>query len=395
VTTASGTVETLLTAARTLAPLIRQHADEAERSRRLPEPVVTALAEAGLFRMLTPRALGGLEVPPLDFYRVVEEVASADGSAGWCLFIGGAGPVLGARLGDAASAEIFGRNPLVITGGAVYPFGKAVVTQGGFTVSGRWSYASGCQHCAWLAAFCQVFDGDMPRTRDDGPDIRVVVVPAKSVTIHDTWDVSGLAGTGSHDFTIEPLFVPAAYTYALRPDEPLGRAYQGPLYRFPFWGLFTVPIGAVALGIAQGALDACLESAATRGRSGRAELLRDRPTFQAKVGETASLIRAARAWLHASAQQAWEATVAGRSASLQERADLILAGTHATHTAAAAVRMAYTEAGGSANYRRSPLQRALRDIHAATQHVGIAPHWFEEAGRLLLGFAPSRPIVLL
>lgn len=394
--TRSGMNDSLLEAVHSLEHLIRQHADEAERNRRQSQLVVTGLAEAGLFRMLTPQALGGFEVSPRTFYLVVEETARIDGSTGWCLFIGGGLPILGACIGDAASAEVFGRDPHVIGAGAVYPFGQAVVTGGGHMVSGRWSYSSGCQHSSWLAVFCHVFEGGAPRLTEAGtPEVRVAFVPTKEAVIHDTWDVSGLAGTGSHDFTIDAVFVPETYSYRLRPGEPRGSAYQGPLYRFPFWGTFTVPIGAVALGIAQGALEVCMELAQGKGRSGRTELLRDRPTFQAKLGESVALIRSARAWLHAAVEQAWDGTVTRGAASLEERTDLFLAGTHATHTAAAVVRTVYTEAGGSANYRRSPLQRALRDIHAATQHVGIAPHWFEEAGRLLLGLPPSRPIILV
>ena len=212
----------------------------------------------------------------------------------------------------------------------------------------------------------------------------------REAAIHDTWDVSGLAGTGSQDFTIQPVFVPEDYSYHLRPGAPRGAAFQSPLYRFPFWGIFTVPIGAVALGIAQSAVDSCMDFAQGRGRSGRSELHRDRPTFQAKLAESVALLRSARAWLHTTVTDVWNATIARGSASL--------AGTDGSRscgnardpdTAATVVRTVYTEAGGSANYRRSPLQRALRDVHAATQHVGVGPHWFEETGRLLLGLSPS------
>ena len=386
----------LLDAVRGLEPLIREHADDAERNHHLSQPVVAGLAKAGLFRMLTPQQLGGYEVSPLTFFHVVEETARIDGSTGWCLFIGGGIPVQGAFIADAAAAEIFGRDPHVIGAGAVYPPGRAVTTAGGHMVSGRWSYSSGCQHSSWLTVFCNVLDGDTPRLSAMGtPEVRVAFVPTREAVIHDTWDVSGLAGTGSHDFTIHPRFVPGDYSYRLTPGEPRGAAFQGPLYRFPFWGIFTVPIGAVALGIAQGAVDSCMDIAQARGRSGRSELLRDRPTFQAKLAENVALLRSARAWLHTAATDVWNATIARGSASLAERTDLVLAGTHATHTAATVVRTVYTEAGGSANYRRSPLQRALRDVHAATQHVGVGPHWFEEAGRLLLGLSPSRSIILV
>jgi alkylation response protein AidB-like acyl-CoA dehydrogenase len=167
------------------------------------------------------------------------------------------------------------------------------VTEGGYRVSGRWSYSSGCQHSTWLTVFCDVFNGDTPRLTDEGtPELRVAFVPTKQAIIHDTWDVSGLAGTGSHDLTIEPVFVPEAYSYRFWPGAPRYGVFQGPLYRFPFWGIFSVPIGAVALGIAQSAVDASMEIAQGRGRSGRPKLHRDRPTFQAKLAESVASLRA-------------------------------------------------------------------------------------------------------
>src|SRR5262249_44303941 len=160
--------ETLLSAVRALEPLIRQHADEAESNRRLSTPVVRALVEAGIFRMCTPLALGGLEVSPLTFYRIVEEVARLDGSTGWCVFIGGASPLVGTYLSEQAAEEMFGRDPFVVIGGAAAPSGRAVVSEGGYLVSGRWPYASGCQHCAWLFGFCHVVEGDQPRLTSTG-----------------------------------------------------------------------------------------------------------------------------------------------------------------------------------------------------------------------------------
>ena len=206
-------LERFLSAVRGLAPLIREHADAAERQRRLSQPVVTALAEAGIFRMYTPHALGGFEVEPLTFYRVVEEIARLDGSTGWCAFIAGCNPLMGAYLSDHAAAEVFGRDPHVITAGVVFPYGKAIVRDGGYVVSGHWSYASGCQHCAWIFCFCNVFDGDQIRLTAGGePEVRAIFVPMAQVSVVDTWEVSGLAGTGSHDVVLEQVFVPEAYT---------------------------------------------------------------------------------------------------------------------------------------------------------------------------------------
>jgi alkylation response protein AidB-like acyl-CoA dehydrogenase len=390
-------LDQLLRAVHALEPLIRAHADEAEQNRRLSPVVVTALAEAGIFRMYTPRALGGLEVDPLTFYRVVEAIARIDGSTGWCVFIGGGNPLLGAFLADEAAEKIFGSDPQVITAGVVHPYGAAVVSDGGYRVTGRWSYASGCQHSSWIFCCCQVFDGDQLRLTDDGqPDVRLFFVPSGLVSIVDTWEVSGLAGTGSHDVVIDQVFVPSAYTCAFKPGiTPRCTRYQSPVYRYVLYASFALPIGAVALGIAQGAMDTCLELAQSKKPSVGTEMLRDRPLFQVRLAEAVALVRAARAWLHAAVRQTWQSHLANGQVSFDERADLLLAAANATRSAAAAVDILYTAAGASANYRRSPLQRALRDVHAATQHVGTAAPQFESAGRMLLGLPPLQSLILI
>jgi len=394
--TAQEASATLLNAVDTLEPLIRQHADEAERHRRLALPVVRALTEAGIFRMCVPLTLGGLEVPPLTFYRVVEAVARLDGSTGWCTFIGGAGGLVGAYLAQQTAEEMFGRDPRVVIAGSVAPAGRATVVEGGYRVSGRWPYASGCQHCTWLFGLCHVLEGDQPRLTATGtPEVRGVLIPAAQATIlEDTWEVSGLAGTGSHDFTVAHVFVPDAYTWCFGPDMPRGPHYQGPLYRFPLVGLFRLPVSAVALGIAQGALEACLALAPAKRTLIGTGVLRDQPFFQARIAEAVALVRAARAWLHTAVQQAWASTLTSGTAFVTERADLLLAAVNATRNAAEAVQLVYTVAGGTANYRHSALQRALRDVHAVTQHIGTAPQQYEDAGRMVLGLEPLQPILL-
>jgi indole-3-acetate monooxygenase len=387
----------LLSVVQGLEPLIRAHAGEAEDNRHLSPVVVSALAEAGIFRMYTPRALGGFEVDPLTFYRVVEAVARIDGSTGWCVFIAACNALLGAFLADEAAEDVFGRDLQGIVAGVVHPYGRAVVGADGYRVTGRWSYASGCQHSTWIFCCCEVFDGDQRRHMEDGePDLRLFFIPMGQVSIIDTWDVSGLAGTGSHDVAIDQVRVPPAYTCAFKPGmTPHGARYQSPVYRYVLYASFALPISAVALGIAQGALDACLELARSKKSHAGSEMLRDRSLFQVRLAEAVALVRSARAWLHATVQQTWESHLAHGQVTFDERAELLLAAANATRSAAAAVDTLYTAAGASANYRRSPLQRALRDIHAATQHVGTAAPQFESAGRMLLGLPPLQPLILI
>jgi alkylation response protein AidB-like acyl-CoA dehydrogenase len=390
-------LDRFLRAVRGLEPLIREHADAAEQQRRLSQPVVTALAEAGIFRMYTPHALGGFEVEPLTFYRVVEALARIDGSTGWCAFIAGCNPLMGAYLADQAAAEVFGRNPHAIIAGVVFPYGKAVVRDGGYVMSGHWSYGSGCQHSTWVFCFCNVFDGDQIRLTASGePEVRALFVPMAQVSIVDTWDVSGLAGTGSHDVVIDEVFVSGEYTCAFGPGmTPQSTYYQSLLYRYPLYVSFALPIGAVTLGIAQGAVDAGLELAQAKRPAGTTTLLQERTMFQIRLAEAVALVRSARAWLHATVQQAWETVQARGEVSFAARADILLAAANATRSAASAVDIVYTAAGATANYRSSPLQRALRDVHAATQHMGTAPQQFESAGRMLLGLQPLQPLILI
>jgi alkylation response protein AidB-like acyl-CoA dehydrogenase len=205
-----------------------------------------------------------------------------------------------------------------------------------------------------------------------------------------------LAGTGSHDVVIDEVFVHNDYTCAFGPGmQILSTYYQGPLYRNPLYVLFALPISAVALGIAQGAIDACMDLVQTKQTGEPSALLTTRPTLPYKLAEAVALVRSARYWLHASVQQVWDAMQQRQHVSFAERADILLTAANATRSAAAAVDIVYTLGGASANYRRSPLQRALRDIHAVTQHMGTAPQQFESAGRMLLGLQPLQPLILL
>jgi indole-3-acetate monooxygenase len=387
-------LDRLLAAVRTLAPLIRASAEEAEQQRRLPPPVVTALADAGLFRLYTPHTLGGWEVEPLTFYRVVEALARLDASTAWCVWIASGNPVyVGRCLPDEGAEAVFGRDPQGATAGIVAPYGRAVAQDRGYVVNGRWPYASGCQHSTWLFCCCTVYDGDqMRRTVDGDPEVRVLFVPISQVTILDTWEMSGLAGTGSHDVVLDQVFVPEAYTGIFGAGPlPHSTHFQGLLYRYPFILASALPLGALALGIAQGAVETVLALAQTKQPAGATTLLREHALFHSRLAEAVALVRAAWAWLYAAVQQTWEAMGTRGEVTVAERADVLLASAHATRSAAAAVDLVYTTAGATANSRRSPLQRALRDIHAVTQHIAMAPSQYDPLGACWWGCHPCNP----
>lgn len=373
----------LVHAARELAPRVRALAAEGERLRRLPPELVEALRGAGIFRMLVPATLGGAEVDPSTLVRALEELSRADGSAGWCAMIGATSAVVAAYLPEAAAREIYGLDPLVVTGGVFAPSGTAAVVDGGYRVRGRWAFASGCEHCAWLMVGAVVTEGGKPRLSASGvPQTRLLLFPRDEVEIVDTWDVSGLRGTGSHTLALDGILVPAARAASIIADPP---REAGPLYRFPVFGLLALGGAAVALGIARAAIDELRALAATKVPTAGRKRLGERGVVQVETAEAEALVEASRAFLFDAIEAAWQAAAGGGPIPLGLRARLRLAATHAVASAAKAVDLMYGAGGGTAIYASSPLQRCFRDVHVITQHMMVAPATLELIGRVLLG----------
>jgi len=376
-------MSTLLDAARAITPQIRAAADRIEHDRRVPLELVRALTEAGVFRMCVPRTCGGSEVEPATMIGVLEAIAEADGSAGWSAMIGATSGVAAAYLPADAAREIYGQRADVVTGGVFAPQGRAIVVDGGYRVTGRWPFASGCEHCAWLMGGGVVVENGAARLLPSGmPDSRLMLFPATDARIIDTWTVSGLRGTGSHDIAVDDLFVPASRSLSLITDRPRER---GPLYAFPVFGLLALGIAAVALGIARRAIDELTRLAAGKTPTGSRRPLAERPVVQAQVAEAEAALGSARAFTFETVAAAWQAARAEGMLDVRQRALLRLAATHATLAAARAVDLAYHAGGGTAVYATSQLQRQFRDIHVVTQHMMVAPATLEVVGRILLG----------
>ena len=392
--TTAATAARATQAASDLAPLIQEYADEAEANRHLSDPVVDALLDAGVFRYLIPESLGGLEGDPVGFYRLVEALGRIDGSTAWCSYMGGSAAAVGQYFGDDAAREIWSE-PRAIMAGGVWPFTQAIAEDGGYRVTGQWPYASGCTHATYLIAGCVILENGTPRMGPSGaPEVRFVSVPRDQAEILDTWDVMGLAGTGSHDIAMHDCFVPEGYSFPMEPGLPKGSQFLGALYRFPFLGLFAQPMGAVALGIAQGAIDHAIEAAHKKVPALSQGTLNERPLFHLQIADAVATSAAARAWLYQVMGEAWETAQRGE-VPLDERNTMALAAAHATQSAREAIETVYLASGGSANYNRSPLPRAVRDIHALTQHIATSPQQFPAAGRILAGLAPDSSLILI
>jgi alkylation response protein AidB-like acyl-CoA dehydrogenase len=376
---------------RELAPALRTRSEEIEQARRLPLDLVAELVAAGCFRMLVPAEYGGDELLLTQAMGVIEEVASADGAAGWSTMIGSGSPILFGRLPVRAFETIYADGPDVIGAGSLAPKGQAMAVSGGYCVSGQWAFASGCQHANWLLAHAMVMhQGQSQATPSGMPEMRVSVFPAAQAEVVDTWHVAGLRGTGSHDFRLHERFVPDEFTFSIFEGEP---PVRGTIFRIPPLAQLPLLIASVAVGIARGALE---ELGALVG-GGKKRLyaparLAESAVFQDKFGETDAMLRAARASLHTEATSAWSRAEDGLS--VLDRARLRATSSYVAGMATSVVDFAYTAAGGTSVYDASPLQRRLRDIHALTQHIGVSRDAFGYVGTVLAGEEPDprRPI---
>ena len=374
-------------AAVNLAPHIRAVREELEATRRVPPSLVQAIADAGLFRPYLPHAMGGPELPPLTVFRVIEEVSKVDGSVGWCTMIASGVSLLSGWLRPDVGQALFGQPPDVRIAGSLRPEGQAYPVDGGYRIRGRWDFASGINHANWLLCTCTIMDGDTPRQTSVGvPATRVMLIPADAATIVDTWSVVGMCGTGSHDFIVDDVFVPAPHSFSLTepPQAP------GPLYhpRLLFVVLWTGTV-ANALGIARGAMDAFIELAIQARSTSSPTLLRDRALVQVQVAEAEAILSAARAYVLDAVNTAWEAVCASVPDPSREIAQARLAITHGMHEAVRVVDRVFHAAGTNAVYRKYGLERYFRDVHTAVQHAAGLPVHIESAGKVFLGLRPQ------
>ena len=388
----------LLEAARDLRPLIEANADQTERNCQLGEPVVEALAAAGLFTMLVPRELGGAQVDPLTYVRVVDELARADGSTSWCVMTGGVVGLAAGSLQQDAARQIWG-NPRGFVAGAAARSGRAVVVDGGYRVSGRWPFASGCRNATYLLANAPVLAGGEPRLGPNAqPESRAIFVPVADAHIVENWEVLGLRGTGSHDFELDDLFVPEAFT--LQRTYSVLRWHPDALYTLgaaevaaaptdqamtsPWAGLTPPGMSAVVLGIARGALDAFAELAATRTRSKWATVLRDDPVVQDQFGRAEAKLRAARSSMHQTVADVWESVQATGVCTAEDQAMIRMTSAYAAETAVEVAETVWKLAGTAGIYTGSALDRRLRDVQVGAQNVALSPLNFRTSGQLLL-----------
>src|SRR5436190_21188220 len=384
--TANGTA--LLSTALDYRPRIIARRDIIESSRRLPEDLAHDLAQAGFFRIFLPAAYGGLDLTPMDGIAVIEELAKADASVAWCVWNGNT-HWTAAQL-SAEAARAIHADPDVITANSTRASGQAHIVPEGFRVSGRWSLVSGCELGTWMVLLCVVHENGKPRLTPAGaPENRFMLIPSADCEIIDTWTVGGLRGTGSDDVLVRDVFVPNSYGSGFTDPYVLPE----PRSRIPPFSRVIPGLGAMALGLARSAIDTLGEIAGAKTPHRTTQMLRDTHGAQTRVSQAGSLVRSARLFLLDSLERLWVRLLATGEVSMEARAHARLAASHAVSSAVQAVDLLYVGAGATSLYTSCPLERAFRDVHAITQHIGVNPRVLETTGRVLFGLEPDTPLL--
>src|SRR5581483_4761473 len=375
----------LLAEMRSLAPLIDAHAAGNEAAVTLRPEVVEALHDRSLFRILAPACLGGFELPARAAYEIIEEASRADGATGWSLMAGAIYlAVAGAFLPDDGAEAVLA-DPRSVAAGQVAPLGTATPADGGWTIEGRFGFASGGVHATWFyGGYRQQRDGETVLLDNGLPSVVVGILPAPSVELLGNWDVIGLIGTGSIDYRVPAQFIPDSFTFPLF-TATVRRGH--PRFRMGLAGLTCIGHCAFATGVARRALDELAALAQTKRRLGRANLIDD-PLFQATYAKAEGQIAAARAF-SLSAIEGLEAAAVADAVTPEVRATARLATTHTAEAALEVAGAAFRFSGSTGLRNGSALQRCYRDLSAGEQHVFTDFNTYRDAGRLLLGVGPD------
>jgi indole-3-acetate monooxygenase len=375
--------------ARDLAPLIAAAAAEIERRRRLPEALVAALHDGGFFRMLLPRSLGGAELDPPTFVQVTEALARADASVAWVICQTNGCSMTAAYLRPDVARDIFDGEPAGVLAWGPPVTSTAVVENGGYRLSGTFTFGSGSRHATWLGGQAPLVeaDGTPRRHRGGGPERRTLLFPAARATMHDVWDVIGLRGTGSDSFTVTDLFVPHEHSFAR--DDPAERHYQAPLYCFPQGSLYASGFAGVALGVARSLLEDFLALARDKTPRGHGRPLRESAVTQSRVAQAHARLDAARVYLLSSLHEIWREVSRRGVLDLDQRVTIRLAASHAIQQAREVADFAYHAAGGTAVFTAGAFERRFRDIHTVSQQLQGRDDHFENVGKFLLGLPPD------
>ena len=365
--------QAVLDGVRDLLPTFRERADEAERLRVVPEASVKELEETGFFRLLQPKRFDGLESDPIDFYTAVRDIASACGSTGWVSSVVGVHPWQVALFADEAQQAVWGSDTTTRLSSSYAPTGKAVQTEGGFQLSGKWSFSSGCDHCQWVLLGGLVFNAE-----NQVVDFRTFMVPRENYQIIDVWHMVGLSGTGSNDIVVDDVFIPEAFTLSMgdtgRCFGPGQEQNTSDLYKLPFHSIFTNTITTPIIGMATGAYNEHVEMQQKRTRAAYlGEKASLDPFAAVRIARASSEIDAAWALLVNNIREEQDFVSKGEKIPLTTRLKVRRDQVLGSQRALDAIDSLFEASGGRALANGTYLQRAWRDAHAGRVHAANDP----------------------
>ena len=373
--------------ARELGAEIATAADEIERTQRVPAPLLERLHASRLFRLLLPRSASGEEVEPSAYVAAVEELARHDASIGWLAFVSNSSALIAAYLEPAVASAIFADPRSAISWGPPNA-SHARAVDGGYLLTGRWDFSSGCRQADWMGAHCHVLEanGEPRLNRFGRPTIRTLLFPAHQATLLDNWRTIGLRGTASESYRVDEVFVSEAYSTTR--EDPTLRRERGALYAFTMQGLYAAGVAAVAFGIARAMLDEFVALATRKAPRGLSRLA-DNAVVQTEVARAEARLGSARAYLIDTltviAAQASETV----PIDIAERARVRLACSNAIQAAIEVADFTYKGAGVDAIFPGSPFERRFRDMHTLSQQIQSRGAHFEQVGQVLLGVPPD------
>lgn len=384
------TAQDVMAAIERIRPVIEQYRDEAEQNRNLSTPVVAAMRDAGLLKLWTPKEYGGSEVDLPVFMQATESIARIDSAAGWIFSTAAAGPLLTAFMPPQAAQELYANGPSLFLPGASAPTSsRAVQVAGGYRLSGRWPLGSGSQHGEWLGVVTMVFDGDVPRMDAHGaPDFKSMILPRQDCEILDTWYSLGMRGTGSTHFAVTDAFVPEERVFSVFTAQP---QVSGPLYKLGVLPMFAMTVTSVLPGIARAAIDSFVALAKAKTPTFSQTGLATRPTIHAELARVEALVLSARAFLYEVANEMMATVKAGQPVSEDLEARRRLACSNAGASCIEAVDRLFALAGATPVYSGHRLERYLRDVHTAGQHLFVSPVWWEKTGQYYFGQGLGMP----
>jgi indole-3-acetate monooxygenase len=384
---------TLLDRVASLAPDIRRAGDEAQELRRCPDWVIDALIDKGFFRFTIPRELGGEDASIAETIEVLEAISAIDASVGWNVMLGSEinAMAAGGMQRDLAT-EVYLDNPRVIMcgggGPGTRPSKAVALPDGSYRVWGSATFMSGCYNATWCFMVAPVFENDAVKVVNGAPIVKLWMLHRDQWEIEDTWDVSGLRGSGSNTVVTDGGIVPSRFTGVDLVSLPA--LYENPVYRVPVPLRLAYNKAAVAIGVARGALDAFVDLANAKTPMLSSVLLRDRPVAHYRMGEGEANLRSARAFLFEAMGEVERELREGRDAPSAEATQIArLACTHAANASMHVVDSVHNAGGTTAMRMDNPLERKLRDAHGCATHRWVAHPLYAELGRIFLGHEPS------